>query len=500
MVRGTTSVQGVSLRELFPEAEIFGADEIRVSRLSVDSRRCRPGDLFVAMPGTQCDGHSFAMQAVAAGASAILTDRPIPGCPVPACFVTDVREACGWLCQALAGNPTRQLKTVGITGTNGKTTTSYLVASILDTAGYRAGVLGTLGYYDGVDVAKASWTTPPAHVLAPALARMVANGCSHGVMEVSSHALAQRRTAGMQFDVACLTNVGHDHLDFHRTRRNYLKAKQKLFEQLAPEGFAIVNADDEVCLDFLDKLDGPVLTVGIDAAAEITASPLEQLSSEQTFLLAIGDESAPVRTTLIGRHNISNCLVAAAVGFAYGIDLPTIVRGLEAVERMPGRLERLECGQPFGVFVDYAHTPDALTRVLSTLREVTPGRLICVFGAGGDRDRSKRPWMGRAVHDLADLAVVTSDNPRSEEPGSIIADILPGFRNRHRAQVILDRADAIRHALDEARRGDCVLIAGKGHEAYQIVGAETLPFDDREIACACLYGADEAPLRYRASA
>lgn len=500
MVEASSPANGISLRELFPDAEIIGAADVSVRACAVDSRQCRPGDVFIALRGTRTSGCAYVPQAIAAGAAAVLTDRLLADCPVPVCRVKEVNAAGARLCQALAGNPSSRLKVVGITGTNGKTTTSYLVASILNSAGHRTGIIGTLGYFDGDEVTRARWTTPPAHILAPTLARLEANGCTHAAMEVSSHALSLERVAGVEFDTACVTNVSHDHLDFHGSRADYRRAKRRLFEHLAPEGFAIVNADDPVALAYLDHVDGPCLTVGIDAPAEITATPLEQCRSEQTFLLSLGDEAIPVRTSLIGRHNMYNCLCAAAVGFAHGIDLRTIVRGLEAIDRLPGRLERLECGQPFGVFVDYAHTPDALTRVLGTLRQVTRGRLICVFGAGGDRDRTKRPWMGQAVERAADLAVVTSDNPRSEDPNEIMAEILHGIRRTDRAQAIVDRAEAIHYALSQARAGDCVLIAGKGHEDYQIIGDEVYEFDDREVACQWLYESASRAMGYRASA
>ena len=372
-------------------------------------------------------------------------------------------------------------------------------------AGYQSGIVGTLGYYDGrrKSPGLAGQRRRPMLLLPTLKQRLEANGCTHAAIEVSSHALALDRIAGVQLDVACVTNVSHDHLDFHRSRGNYRRAKQRLFEHLVPEGFAIVNADDPVARGYLDRVDGPCLTVGLaDSPAEIAGHTLlEQCRSEQTFLLSMGDESIPVRTPLIGRHNIYNCLMAAAVGFTYGIDLRTIVRGLEAIDRLPGRLERLDCGQPFGVFVDYAHTPDALTGVLGTLRQVTTGRLICVFGAGGDRYRSKSPWMGQAVDRAADLAVVTSDNPRSEEPQEIIDQIMQGVRRPERVQVIVDRAEAIHFALAQARPGDCVLIAGKGHEDYQIIGQHVYEFDDREVACRWPSRVGRAaPLGYRGRA
>ncbi|MBN2475853.1 MAG: UDP-N-acetylmuramoyl-L-alanyl-D-glutamate--2,6-diaminopimelate ligase [Pirellulales bacterium] len=478
-----------SLRELLAEAKVFGIDDVWISGCTCDSRRVKPGYLFAALPGIRHDGHQFIAEAVARGCVAVLSPRPVDNVAVPTCVVDHVGEVFGQICQALAGHPSRALKVIGVTGTNGKTTTSCLIASILTTAKRRVGLLGTLGYLDGRAIEESHWTTPPAEQLAAWLARMVGNGCSHAVMEVSSHALDQARVAGVRFDAACVTNVTRDHLDYHPTIDDYRLAKSKLFDYLPAEAFAVINADDPVSAGYLRQIDGPVLTVGIHSAAEITATPIERCLSEQTFLLTAGSETIPVRTAMIGTHHVYNCLVAAAVGLTYGIDLPTVVRGLESAEHVPGRLERLECGQPFGVFVDYAHTPDALEGCLKTLREVTDGRLICVFGAGGDRDRRKRPLMGRAVESVADVALVTSDNPRTEDPETIIRDVLAGFRSPQKAEVVADRAGAIRRALAEARPGDCVLLAGKGHEDYQIVGDRRLPLDDGEIARQWLYEA-----------
>lgn len=492
---------GISLQQVLPEAELIGADELRVASCCADSRACRPGDLFVAISGASDDGAAHIREAIKRGAAAVLADRPLPpDCQTPACYVADVREAFGQVCQALAGYPGRRLRTIGITGTNGKTTVSYLVAGVLAVNDYRTGILGTLGYFDGDEFETAAWTTPPAPVLANWLARISANGCTHAVMEVSSHALAQSRVAGLDFDVACFTNLRRDHLDFHGTIRQYHAAKARLLEHLLPEGFTVVNADDPVAAGLLAKVDGPVLSFGIENEAEVSAEPLEQFASEQTFLLSVENDAVPVRTPLVGRHNIYNCLAAAAVGLAYGIDLPAIVRGLESIQNIPGRLERLECGQPFSVFVDYAHTPDALTGSLETLRQVASGRLICVFGAGGDRDPTKRPLMGRAVEAVADLAVLTNDNPRSEPPQRILGQILGGFRRPSEAWVIADRAEAIRWALSQARAGDCVLIAGKGHEQFQIVGNEQFEFDDRHIARQWLYDSAASDELYWASA
>jgi UDP-N-acetylmuramoyl-L-alanyl-D-glutamate--2,6-diaminopimelate ligase len=477
----------LSLRALLPEAEFIGGDDVRPLRCSSDSRRVRPGDLFAALPGDRYDGHQFIAEAISRGATSVLCEQKQTGLDVPSAVVPHARHAYGRVCQALAGNPSFKLKLIGITGTNGKTTTSCLIASVLLKAGHRVGIAGTLGYFDGQEVEPATHTTPPAETLAPMLARMVGNECTHATLEVSSHALAQSRVAGVRFDVACVTNVSRDHLDYHRSLQDYRLAKAKLFDYLAPEGFAVVNADDAVASGYLRRFRGPALTIGIHKPAEITATPLEQFPSEQTFLVTAGSESMPVRTQMIGIHHIYNCLTATAVGLTYGLDLATVVRGLEAVDYVPGRLQRIECGQPFGVFIDYAHTPDALAGSLKALRSVVSGRLICVFGAGGDRDRQKRPLMGQEAERCADYTVLTSDNPRHEDPREIVSEILEGYEQPANAMVILDRTEAIHQALSAAQPGDCVLIAGKGHEAYQIFGDECVPLDDRQIAEDWLY-------------
>jgi UDP-N-acetylmuramoyl-L-alanyl-D-glutamate--2,6-diaminopimelate ligase len=477
----------LSLRKLLPEADLLGSDDIFVGSCAADSRRVRPGDVFAALPGSTHDGRQFVAEAVRRGCSAILAQEPVADAAVPVCIVPNVRVAYGRVCQALAGNPSRQLRVVGVTGTNGKTTTSCLIARMMARSGHKVGLLGTLGYFDGTECDDAEWTTPPADRLAAYLARMVTNGCTHAVMEVSSHALDQARLAGVELDALCVTNVRRDHLDYHRTIEDYRLAKSRALDYLSPEGFAVVNADDPVSGSLLHAIDGPVLSVAIRSAAEITGELVEQCASEQTFLLTAGTDTVPVRTRMIGTHHVYNCLEAAAVGLAYGLELPEVVSGLEAVEYIPGRLERIECGQPFGVFVDFAHTPDALEGCLKALREVTAGRLICVFGAGGDRDRLKRPLMGKAVEAGCDAAIVTNDNPRTEDPAAIIADILDGFDCPAAARVIADRAAAIRAALSLAAAGDCVLIAGKGHEHYQIVGRERIELNDHAIACDWLY-------------
>lgn len=477
---------GVSLRELVPHAQFYGARDVQVTSCASDSRQCRRGDLFVALCGAEYDGHDFVQEALQRGASAVLSEQPLPGLAAPVCLVDDSREAYGRVCQALAGDPSKQLKVVGLTGTNGKTTTSYLTSSVLSAGGYSPGVMGTLGFFDGIEDQRSTHTTPPAPELAHWLGRMQANGCTHAVMEVTSHAIAQRRIAGIEFDVACFTNLRRDHLDFHGDVARYHAAKARLIEHLRPEGLLIVNADDAGCRKLTANFGGAALTVGLHEPAEISATIVEQTLDRQLFLLHADRETAPVETRLTGDHNVANCLMAAAVGLAYGIDLATVVRGLEELDRIPGRLERIECGQPFSVFVDYAHTPDALEAALATLRPHTRGRLICVFGAGGNRDGAKRPLMGAAVERWADVSIITSDNPREEDPRTIARQVAAGFR-QSAARIVLDRGEAIRQALDAARPGDTVLVAGKGHETCQIVGRERRSFDDRALVRQMLF-------------
>lgn len=422
-------------------------------------------------------------------------------------LVRNSRETYGRVCQAMADDPSRRLKVVGIAGSGGMTTTSCLIASVLTTAGRKVGIMGSLGCFDGRQVAHLRHPTPPPRQLARWLDRMVKRGCTHAVVEVSRRALSQGWIDGIVFDAACaisqtaLRNSGRNSTfragptrpgsDFPDS------GNARLMEHLVAEGLAVVNADDPVSPSHLRLHDGPVLTVGIEAEAEITATLIEQCPSEQTILLSAGSEAMPVRTRMIGVQHIYHCLTAAAVGLAYGIDLPTVVRGLEAIDYVPGRLERIECGQPFSVFVDRAHTPKALSVCLATLREVVRGRLICVFGAQGERRRGQRPILGRAVESGATLAVITDDNPRGEDPQGIIEDILGGLKRPADAEVIPDRAEAIAWALSQAGPGDGVLIAGKGHRTEQISGSQRGYFDDRQVARRWLHSnpPDEASAR-----
>jgi UDP-N-acetylmuramoyl-L-alanyl-D-glutamate--2,6-diaminopimelate ligase len=438
---------------LLPNAEWLGAENMDIARCACDPSEVRPGDLFAALTATCRDGRKTIAEAVARGAGAVLTEQPLPGLELPVCVVPNVRDAFGRISQALAGNPSHALKVIGIGGTNGKTTTSCLIASVLTTAGHRVGLAGSLGYLDGAKVEPAPWTTPRADRLAELLARMVNNGCSHAAVAVSGSALGQSRLAGVRLGAACVTNFAPNRPEGRRP------TAARLFEHLAPAGFAVVNADDPVAAHWLRGFQGPALTIGIDAQAEITATPLEQLTSEQTFLLTAGSDTMPVRTRMIGTHHIYNCLTAAAVGLAYEIELPVVVRGLEAVEHVPGRLQRIECGQPFGVFVDSARTTGALAGCLQTLRSATSARLICVFGTGNDHRRQHRPRTARVAERDADLLVVTSDTA-AVEGAQAVEDFVACLAQPSRAHAILDRAAAIRWGLAQAQPGDCVLIIG----------------------------------------
>ncbi len=388
------------------------------------------------------------------------------------------------------GHSSDKLKLIGVTGANGKTATSCLIAGVLAHAGHKVGLLSSLGYFDGEDVEDASHEMPPPDRLATLLARMVQNGCSHVVMEVSPRALAQSQLSGVWFDAACVTNVTRDHLTDHHKIKDYRLPKMRLFDHLRGEAFVVLNADDPVTTGYLRQLDGPVLTVGIHWPAEITATPLEQFPSEQTFLITAGNDTVPVQTQMIGTHHIYNCLLAAAVGLAYGIELPQIVRTLEAAKYIPGRLERIECGQPFSVFVDFAHTPDALAGSLQTLRTVTQGKLICTLGVGGEGDKTKHRLMGQVLEQNADLAILTSDNSPGKKSRAIIEKVLSGCERSKRVQVVPDRCAAIHRALSLAQQGDCVLIAGKGNESYPIIAKQSCAVDDvddRQIASQWLY-------------
>ena len=473
------------LAERIPGARLIGPGEVEVRRAVHDSRQVRPGDLFIALEGTQTDGHRFVQPALEAGAAAAVVQREVdlPG-PHPMLVVPDAREALGLCAHALAGDPTHRLTVCGITGTTGKTTTTYLARSIFEEAGRPTGVIGTIGTLIGRREIPSRLTTPDADELASYFAEMVEAGLVAAVMEVSSHALHQRRTAGIAFDVGAFTNLSAEHLDYHQDMISYREAKGMLFAGLAEDAHAVLNADEPASRSFAEATRAGVLWYGLKGRADVTAENVRSDTAGSRFTLVTPRGRAEVRTGLLGTHNVYNGLTAAAIAEAVGLPIETIVAGIEAVRVVRGRLEPVPTDLAFRVLVDYAHKTDALEHALTTVRELVRGggRLIVVFGCGGDRDRQKRPAMARVAERLADRIVVTNDNPRSEEPQAIADEILAGFASLEKVTVDLDRAGAIAQALGEARHGDVVIIAGKGHETYQIIGGVTRPFDDREVA------------------
>jgi len=474
----------VRLSAVLPEAVLPGGADLGVDHVTERSSECRPGSLFAVIQGSQANGRDYVADAIARGAAALLVDSLQPDCVVPQILVTNVRAAYATLCTALAGRPSETVNVTGITGTNGKTTVTWLVRAMLRQAGHRCGLLGTVEYADGVQTATSHLTTPDAHTFSTWLAQMAAVGTTHAACELSSHALHQDRVAGTQLAAAVVTNITQDHFDYHGDFAHYRASKAKIAELLRPNSPLVLNQDDPGCQAIRNLIDSrtPITTFSHITDADITGRLISESLAGMTFRLTLHNESIECRTSLIGRHNLENCLAAAAACASQGVSLADMAQAIRTFRGAPGRLERITCGQPFEVFVDYAHTDDALRRCLLSLRSVTPGRLICVFGAGGDRDRGKRPLLGRAAQ-LADLPIVTSDNPRSEPPEHIAQEIVAGFASDGPSPIVeLDRAAAIRHAIGMARLGDSVLIAGKGHENEQIFRNHRIAFDDRQEA------------------
>ncbi|HOW98458.1 MAG TPA: UDP-N-acetylmuramoyl-L-alanyl-D-glutamate--2,6-diaminopimelate ligase [Kiritimatiellia bacterium] len=475
----TRVIQPVTLR---------GATDCEIEGLAYDSRQVRPGFLFVALPGQRRDGRDFVAEAIDRGAVAVMSEKnELPRRAVTCIRVEDARRAMAEVACALYGEPSRDLFMVGVTGTNGKSTVSFMVRDLLRAAGLAPGLIGTIRYEIGERSIPASRTTPEAPDLQAMLDRMRRAGCRSAVMEVSSHGLDQKRVWGTDFDVGIFTNLTQDHLDYHRTMDRYYAAKSLLFRglgQMEKSARAVLNMDDPWGLQLANTggFNAELLTFGMHPGAMVRAENVELSDAGSTFDVATPWGGARVSLRLLGRFNVSNALAALAAGGAAGVPPAQMAEVLGAMRAVPGRLEPIPAARPFRVYVDYAHTPDALTNVLRTLREFTAGRVIVVFGCGGDRDRAKRPMMGAAAASLADYSVVTSDNPRSELPADIIAEIVPGFGEASNFEIEENREKAVFKALRMARAGDTVLIAGKGHETTQEIGNTISPFDDREVA------------------
>jgi len=471
-----------------PIRQIIGSADRPVENIAYDSRRVQRHTMFVALRGEKADGHQFIGHAIDKGASVIVAEREQKDPRVTSLVVENTRTALADFSAAFYGNPARKLKLAAVTGTNGKTTTTFLIKHICENSGLRCGLIGTVRYEIGERILPAIRTTPESLDLQELLSQTVNAGCKVAVMEVSSHALAQGRARGLEWNVAVFTNLTQDHLDFHDTMENYFEAKAKLFVSLAAQKqknkpVAIVNVDDRYGEHLLGRIDKTVavVTYGMGLRADFRASNYRAEFTGTSYQLDARGKSYLVRVPLIGRFNVTNSMAALAAADALGINLRDAVLSLAKAPQVPGRVELVPAKRQFQVFVDYAHTPDALGNVLKTLRELQPNRLIAVFGCGGNRDRQKRPLMAEMADRLADYSIITSDNPRKEDPGAIIAETEKGFRS-NRYEKIVDRTEAINRAVALARSRDIVLIAGKGHENYQEFADYTIPFDDIQVA------------------
>jgi UDP-N-acetylmuramoyl-L-alanyl-D-glutamate--2,6-diaminopimelate ligase len=478
---------GVEERSMRGDAEISG--------IAYDSRKVRPGFLFLAMRGETSDGNRFIDAAIRSGAAAIVSDSadvPDPG-QIAFARVPHGRQAMARISANFYGHPADKLKLTGVTGTNGKTTTTFLIEHFLKQSGRSTAMIGTIEYHVAGRVVPAPHTTPDSLELNQTFAEAVGAGASEAVMEVSSHALEQDRVYGLHYDVAVFTNLTRDHLDYHKTMEAYLASKLKLFSANGTESsrVAVINGDDPYDAAFREaasRSGSEIVGYGLNSSHDVTANEIESLPTGTRFRLTIKQHSVACESRLIGEINVYNVLAASAAAHARGCSLDQIRDAVASFERVPGRFELVQCGQPFMVVVDYAHTDDALRNLTRIARQIlshqkTRGRVITLFGCGGDRDRSKRPLMGTAAGEGSDFVVLTSDNPRSEDPEAIIADALPGVQKTGtRYLVQADRRKAIATAIAEARPGDIVLLAGKGHEKYQITREGTVPFDDVLVA------------------
>ena len=471
------------IRALAP-SEVTGGAPVEIRDLAYDTRRVTAGALFFCVSGARVDGHDLAWEAIERGAAAVVVERPL-AVGVPQLLVPSVRESMAVAADAFFGEPTKELELAGVTGTNGKTTTAFLLRSILDTAGRRPGLVGTIEWQIGGERRPAPFTTPEAIDLQRLFREMLDAGDLSAAVEASSHGSALRRLDRVRFDVLVFTNLSQDHLDLHSSMDEYFQAKRRLFTGPQPPP-AAVNVGDEwgrqLAVDLEDAHRAPLVTYGLGADAEIRPEDLEVGPRGSTFRAG----GLEIETPLRGLFNVENVLGAVAAGLLVDIDEDAIVKGVARMTGVPGRFEPIDEGQPFAVVVDYAHTPDSLATVLRAARDLGEGRVIVVFGAGGDRDRGKRPLMGKVAAELADVAIVTSDNPRSEEPLAIIQDVLQGAGLD--VEIDPDRRSAIARAVSLADDEDVIVIAGKGHEQGQDVAGVVSPFDDREVAREALRG------------
>jgi UDP-N-acetylmuramoyl-L-alanyl-D-glutamate--2,6-diaminopimelate ligase len=480
-----------ALQKVIEPVSVNGSLDRDITAICYDSRRVAEGALFVALPGERTDGTQFIDQAIDHGAVAVVSEKTGLTSRATRIEVVNARQALADLAAAFFRNPSRHLKVAGVTGTNGKTTATFLIKHILDSEFMRCGLIGTVRYIVGDRELPAARTTPESADVHELLWQMRSAGCKSCAMEVSSHAMVQERVRGVEFDAGVFTNLSQDHLDFHLTMEAYFEAKASLFAQIRDQknkkGRAVLNIDDRYGVKLADRFgrEMEIVTFGIGRNAQFRASDVKMDFTGTSYHLDALGKSHLVRLPLIGTFNVSNSLAAIATAHALGVSVRNAVIALANAPAVPGRLQAVPAQKPFRVFVDYAHTDDALTNVLKTLRELKPARLIALFGCGGDRDRTKRPKMAAAADKLADHVIVTSDNPRKEDPLAIIEDIKPGFR-RLLPEVVPDRREAIFHAIAMAQPRDIILLAGKGHETYQEFADHTVPFDDAAIAASAL--------------
>jgi UDP-N-acetylmuramoyl-L-alanyl-D-glutamate--2,6-diaminopimelate ligase len=487
-------LEGVTVSKLFQTmyGQMIVTHEVEIGKVQYDSRKIQRSDCFVALKGTASDGHNFVQTAINQGAKVVvlqdenvLPDALCMHAGVIKVVVPDTRKALATISSNYYGHPSKKLKFIGVTGTNGKTTTSHLMKSILEAAGEKVGLVGTIEYKIGDRIIPATHTTPESLELNELFAMMVESGCTSVSMEVSSHALDQSRVYGLDFDVAIFTNLTQDHLDYHNTMERYFEAKKILFTGLKESGYAIINHDDRWGTKLLESVTGKKYSFGITTTSDMQVLDLKLGIDGTTFQVRnhIGEFS--LTTPLIGRFNVYNALAAYSAGVALGIPRELVIKGIDNLKNVRGRFERISSPAGWTAIVDYAHTPDALENCLKTIHDILPkknhGRIITVFGAGGDRDKTKRPLMGHIAGDYSDLVIVTSDNPRTERPEDIIDDVMRGIIRHASVLREVDRRTAIEKAIKCAQPNDVVLIAGKGHEDYQIIGKEKKHFSDREV-------------------
>ncbi|GAB6137079.1 UDP-N-acetylmuramoyl-L-alanyl-D-glutamate--2,6-diaminopimelate ligase [Halanaerobaculum tunisiense] len=467
------------------QVTVTGDLTTEITGLAYDSREVGPGDLFVAISGFKQDGHQFISEAIANGAQAIIVEQDIVVDKIPIIKVADTRQALARVSAKFYGYPAEELTVIGVTGTNGKTTTTYLIRSILKKIGVNTGLIGTIENELGNETKKARRTTPESLDLQRMLAQMLNQGVSHVVMEVSSHALKLDRVLGVDFDRQIFTNLTHDHLNFHQSIEDYLAAKAKLFQ--VNDQPAIINFDDQYATDIVKQAEGEIISYGLQEGLDFKAEDIKLNLRGANYKLSSNQEQLSIALNLTGKFNVYNSLAAIATLFSLGFDLTEVKSGLEQVTGVPGRFEFIDENQDFGVIVDYAHTPDGMEKLLQTVNELTAGQIIIVFGGRGDRDKEKRSIMGQLSIELADLAIITSDSPHSEESEAIIADIETGITaavgvEGRDYQIIKDRREAIKQAIELAQPQDAVLITGRGHETWQKFGKQVVDFDDRQVA------------------